>query len=392
MRLFSIDILRALTMFFMIWVNDFWTLNNVPKWLLHAKANEDYLGFSDIIFPLFLFIVGLSIPFAIKSRLDKGHSFQEIGKHILIRSFSLLLIGLFMVNYETAHDSGIPIGKYFWGILMALAIFLIWTDWKKSPVSKKWQLPLQVMGFLVLLFLAAIYEGGASGEYWMRPQWWGILGLIGWAYLVNAFIFLFSRGKWTVIVSFWLLFNVLSVWNQTDAAFELQGIFRYFSTIVQGTIPAFTTSGMIASLVLIKFKWSGPDLKKRYIIWGLLGLATIAFAIVARPLWGISKLGATPSWLAICSGLGFLVFAIFHYLADQKGITQWAKFIAPAGTATLTCYLLPYLIYPIRNLSTFRLPHFFNTGVVGLLGSLVFAYMVVLLTGWLVKKGIKLKL
>ena len=390
MRLYSIDILRALTMFFMIWVNDFWTLNDVPKWLLHAKVNEDYLGFSDIIFPLFLFIVGLSIPFAIKSRFDKGHSFVEIGKHIIIRSFSLLLIGLFMVNYETAYNLGIPIGKYFWGILMALAIFLIWTDWKKSPVSRKWQFPLQILGFLVLLFLAMIYEGGGSGEYWMRPQWWGILGLIGWAYLVNAFIFLLSRGNGTVIVSFWLLFYVLSVWNQTDAAFELQGIFRYFSTIVQGTIPAFTASGMIASLVLIK--WSGASLKKGYVILGLLGITSLAFAIVTRPLWGISKLRATPSWVAICSGLGFLVFVIFHYLADQKGIIHWAKFIAPAGTATLTCYMLPYFIYPIRNLSTFRLPHFFNTGVMGLLGSLVFAYIVVLLTGWLVKKGIKLKL
>ncbi|MEQ8418733.1 MAG: heparan-alpha-glucosaminide N-acetyltransferase domain-containing protein, partial [Arenibacter algicola] len=333
MRLYSIDILRALTMFFMIWVNDFWTLNDVPKWLLHAKVNEDYLGFSDIIFPLFLFIVGLSIPFAIKSRFDKGHSFVEIGKHIIIRSFSLLLIGLFMVNYETAYNLGIPIGKYFWGILMALAIFLIWTDWKKSPVSRKWQFPLQILGFLVLLFLAMIYEGGGSGEYWMRPQWWGILGLIGWAYLVNAFIFLLSRGNGTVIVSFWLLFYVLSVWNQTDAAFELQGIFRYFSTIVQGTIPAFTASGMIASLVLIK--WSGASLKKGYVILGLLGITSLAFAIVTRPLWGISKLGATPSWVAICSGLGFLVFVIFHYLADQKGIIHWAKFIAPAGTATL---------------------------------------------------------
>ena len=52
MRLASIDILRALTMVLMIWVNDFWTLSNVPKWLMHATANEDYLGFSDIIFPV----------------------------------------------------------------------------------------------------------------------------------------------------------------------------------------------------------------------------------------------------------------------------------------------------------------------------------------------------
>jgi len=52
-RLSSIDILRALTMFFMVFVNDLWTLFDVPKWLQHAKASEDYLGFSDIISPLF---------------------------------------------------------------------------------------------------------------------------------------------------------------------------------------------------------------------------------------------------------------------------------------------------------------------------------------------------
>ena len=67
-RIASIDILRALTMVLMIWVNDFWSLTNIPKWLKHASATEDYLGFSDIIFPLFLFIVGLSIPFAIQQR------------------------------------------------------------------------------------------------------------------------------------------------------------------------------------------------------------------------------------------------------------------------------------------------------------------------------------
>mgnify|MGYP001953038981 CR=1 FL=1 len=48
-RIASIDILRALTMLLMIWVNDFWTLKEVPKRLQHANATEDYLGFSDVI-------------------------------------------------------------------------------------------------------------------------------------------------------------------------------------------------------------------------------------------------------------------------------------------------------------------------------------------------------
>ena len=74
MRIASIDILRALTMLLMIWVNDFFTLIDIPKWLTHASATEDYMGFSDVIFPLFLFIVGLSIPFAIELSAQACHS------------------------------------------------------------------------------------------------------------------------------------------------------------------------------------------------------------------------------------------------------------------------------------------------------------------------------
>ena len=377
-------------MFTMIWVNDFWTLDGVPKWLQHAKANEDYLGFSDIIFPLFLFIVGLSIPFAIKNRLDMGYNRWEISKHITIRSLSLLLIGVFMVNYETAYDSGIIIGKYFWCILMVVAVFLIWINWKKSTLPKKWHMPLRIFGFLLLLFLAGIYKGGESGEYWLRPQWWGILGLIGWAYLVNALVFLHLRGNLAFIFAIWFLFNMLSVLNQTEMGFEFNGVLKYFSTILQGTVPAFTTSGMIASLIFIK--WSSSHLRRAYLVLTILGVICIIFALVTRPLWGISKLGGTPSWLAICSGMGFLLFTISHYITDKKKMVNWAKFIAPAGTATLTCYMLPYIIYPVRNLTSFRFPNVLNSGVIGLYGSLIFAYLVVVLTGWLVKKGFKLKL
>ena len=54
-RILSIDVFRSVTMVLMIWVNDFWTLSSIPKWLKHASADEDYLGFSDVIFPWFLF-------------------------------------------------------------------------------------------------------------------------------------------------------------------------------------------------------------------------------------------------------------------------------------------------------------------------------------------------
>lgn len=387
-RLASIDILRAITMVLMIWVNDFWTLGQVPKWLEHASRDEDYLGFSDIIFPLFLFIVGLSIPFAIDSRLGKNESRAPIAKHIATRSISLLIIGFFMVNYETAHDGSMLIGKYLWCLLMALAVVLIWTDWKKSPVPQRWHTLLQLMGVLIFVFLAIIYRGGELGQKGMSPQWWGILGLIGWAYLLNALVYLYSKGNLIPIVLLWLALNLFSVLDQTEMRPDLNGFMQYFSTIFSGTIPAFTAAGMMASVIYKKL-W-GSD--KIYIVLLILGVLNLIYGFAVRPIWGISKLQGTPSWLAICTGIGFLFFVLLYYIADVKKWTGWAKIIAPAGTATLSCYMVPYFVYPIRDITGIRLPDIWNTAAIGLLISFVFAILVVVFTGWLQRKGYSLKL
>ena len=75
-RVTSIDILRALTMVLMIFVNDLWSLKNIPAWLGHVERGVDGIGLADVVFPAFLFIVGLSLPFAIDHRRKK-----EIAKH-----------------------------------------------------------------------------------------------------------------------------------------------------------------------------------------------------------------------------------------------------------------------------------------------------------------------
>jgi predicted acyltransferase len=389
MRLASIDILRALTMVFMIWVNDFWTLIDIPKWLTHASATEDYMGFSDVIFPVFLFIVGLSIPLAVQNRLDKKDSSATIAKHILIRSVSLLVIGLYMVNYETAHES-MMISKSVWCLLMATAVVLIWTNWKRSPVDQKWHLYLQGAGYLILVFLAFIYKGGEQGELWMTAQWWGILGLIGWAYLLNALVYLYAKGNLWIMTMLWIVLNGLAVLAHSAMAPKLDGILVYVSPVFTGTIPAFTTAGIVATLLFKKLRHK--DLKWFYATLFGLGLLNLVYGLATRPIWGISKIQGTPSWLAICTGIGFILFAVLYYIADQKKFTGWAKIIAPAGTATLTCYMIPYFIYPLHSFSGFRFPNLLNTAALGLLISFAFALLVVIFTGWLERKGYKLKL
>jgi predicted acyltransferase len=374
----------------MIWVNDFWTLTDIPKWLQHASASEDYLGFSDIIFPLFLFIVGLSIPLAIQYRLDKNESQGLIARHIMIRSLSLLLIGVFLVNYETAFKEGIPGGKNLWGLLLALAVSLIWMNWKRSPVPKKWHMYLQALGWVILAYLAFVYKGGTDGSQWMTTQWWGILGLIGWAYMFNALVYLVFKGNLKIMIVSWLILNLLAVINFSTMAIETNGFLRYFSTLYSGTIPGFTAAGIVATLVFKKL--SKNQLNMSYVILISLGVINIAYGLAARPIWGISKIQGTPSWLAICTGIGFLLFVLLYYITDVKKKVNWAKIIAPAGTATLTCYMIPYFIYPIRDISGIRFPDVLNTALPGLIVSFGFALLVVIFTGVLERKGFKLKL
>ena len=140
-RLHSIDVFRAITMLFMIFVNDVSSVKNIPAWIDHVDANADGLGFADTVFPAFLFIVGLSLPFAIKNRMKKGEPFSKISEYIITRSLALLVMGFFHVNGEN-YNAAAVLPKSVWTILSTIGFFMIWLDYsatiakaKKSPIQ-----------------------------------------------------------------------------------------------------------------------------------------------------------------------------------------------------------------------------------------------------------------
>jgi len=55
---------------------------------------------ADVVFPAFLFIVGLSVPFGTDQRLTKGDSEMTILKHVLLRSLAMIVMGVFHVNWN----------------------------------------------------------------------------------------------------------------------------------------------------------------------------------------------------------------------------------------------------------------------------------------------------
>ena len=199
-RLSSIDVFRAITMLLMIFVNDLWSLHDIPEWLEHTHANDDGMGLADTIFPAFLFIVGLSIPFAIQSRQSKGQSPSSTAFHILLRSLALLVMGVFHVNLEDYSNLAI-IPRPIFQILITIAFFLVWLDYPETMKKAKKNL-LKGLGIALMVVLAILYKGDHDGTIvWMRPQWWGILGIIGWSYLLAAGIYFLCNGKLGVLIA-----------------------------------------------------------------------------------------------------------------------------------------------------------------------------------------------
>ena len=387
-RILSIDIFRALTMFLMIFVNDLWTLNDVPGWLEHAGANEDALGFSDVIFPAFLFIVGLSIPFAINNRKKKGNSTTKIIYHILIRTFALLVMGVYMVNLESLNESLMPISKDLWELLMALAIFFIWNKYPRlNGKTTLREHMLRAVGVIILVYLAVIYKGGSTeNPEWMRPHWWGILGLIGWAYLMGALVYLGAGRKPRIIAAIWVLFLLLNV----QEFIQIPG-FPTLRIVVTASMYASTFGGIVASLLYLHFKKKN-DPSRFLLSLGFIALMMVILGLATRPEWGISKIRATPSWTMICLGISFAMFGLLYYFSDIKNWTGWARWIGPAGTSTLTCYLIPYFHYPLLDMSAIYLPEILRTGGVGILKSLIYAFLIIQITGLLGKLNIRLKI
>jgi heparan-alpha-glucosaminide N-acetyltransferase len=389
-RLESIDVFRALTMLLMVFVNDLDPMPNVPEWIKHVGENADGLGFADTIFPAFLFIVGLSIPLALRNRIQKGDSTMKLVQYIGIRAFALIVMGFFHVNLEDYKISAALLPKSVWEIGITVSFFLIWLDYPRDMNPRK-RLACQWGGVLLLLLMAILYKGGESNEIeWLRPQWWGILGLIGWSYLVCALLFLFTKGRlWiqTTAMLFFLFFDCAAHLGWLQA---LSPIHHYVWIVGNGAMPALTMGGVMVTVIYL----DGIGKTKKGVLLPLLiliGGAMIGLGFLLRPIGGISKIHDTPSWVSICMGIAIVVYAIMIYLVDWKGKKNWFRFIMPAGTSTLTCYLVPYLLYSIYGLFHFKFPYPFNEGTGGLFKSIVTAIVVVMITGWLEKRRLRLK-
>ena len=391
-RISSIDIMRGLTLVLMLFVNDL-NMKIAPSWLGHRPADFDGMGLADWVFPGFLFIVGMSIPFAFSKRFSAGQSLYDISRHIITRSLSLIIIGVLMLNSGRVNPELTGISKNLWALLMYLAVFLFWNDYPDKENKFFTVTGLKLFALAILVFLIFKFRSGEpENNGSLIPGWWGILGLIGWGYLVSAFTYVLCREslfKTAFITVFFLLMNMLSGWKLLGFLDPVKSV---FGIIIQGNVPFIVLSGLIGGLIIKKLPLT--EFRKVIPVFIGLGLFFIASGFVLRNWFIISKIQATPSWGMICSGISFLVFILLYWIADVKNKRRWASFLRPAGENSLTTYLAPDILYYLIWISGIPVLIYKQSTepLIVIAGSLLWALLMVGLTALLARINIKLKL
>jgi len=359
LRITSIDALRGFVMFMMIFVNDLAGAGKiVPDWMVHFSDRHRHgsgMTFVDLVFPAFLFIVGMSIPLAIGGRVARGEPAWRTLWHIIVRTLSLLFIGILMVN-ETPDTTALGWSGDWWCVLMYLSAIAAFYSISSPPSAseskqhlwKRINICLRLAGLGALVWLAFVFRG-AKGQhiitltpFSLHTEWYGILGLIGWAYLVACIVFLVFRAHRTALLGCMALLMCLFVADRKGVFenFWLNHIVGIGETL--GSQAAITVGGLLLGSMLTAADMTTLQARTRFTFWFATGCA--AAALLLNRAYGISKNNATPSWCFWACAITAALWYGFYLVCDVRPVRMISRPLTLAGQNVLLAYLLSEML------------------------------------------------
>lgn len=315
-RLLSLDALRGFDMFWitggsaLIEVIQKYTganwLNPVVGQMEHVPWNGFH--FYDLIFPLFMFISGVAIPFALISKVEKGVPKADLARKIVTRGLTLLLLGwvyngVFQNWFEQPRFASV-LGQIGLGYLFAGLI----TIYSKSFKQRLYWLGGILLGIATLQLLVPVPGVGA-----------GVLTPEG---CINGYID-----------------RMLLPGHLYRDIFDPEGLLCIVSAI------SVTLMGTVAGHFLRDKTTS--QLKKIKTL-SLIGASSVVFALIISTFYPIIKACWTDSFNLLTSGIGFLLMALFYWIIDVKGWKKWSFFFRVIGMNSIFIYLFSRFV----NLNT----------------------------------------
>jgi predicted acyltransferase len=305
-RVVSIDALRGFDMFWIIgggevlshlvevWDNP--VTRTIKVQLEHVKWEGFH--FEDLIYPLFLFIMGVVLPYSMSRRREKGQSSKAIHLHILKRSAVLILLGL-------------------------------------------------------------IYNNLLSFE-WSEMRWPGVLQRIGVCYFLAAIIVVHTKWRTqaiivgAVLILYWLAAALIPVPGFGAGDMTMEGCLS--SYIDQQLIPGelyytygdnegfISTFPAICTVLLgaLAGHWlrSARSGSRKAASLAIAGGVCVAVGYVWSFAFPIIKIIWTSSYTLFSGGLCLMLLALFYWIIDVKGYRKWTLFFIVIGVNPITIYFL----------------------------------------------------
>lgn len=359
-RLISLDAFRGFTIAAMIMVNYPGSWSHVYAPLLHV----DWHGITptDLIFPFFIFIVGVSITLAYTKRLEAGVPKGPMYKKIVIRSLKIFIVGVLLWLFPKFDLENIR----YAGVLQRIAIVFLVSA--LLFLNSKWKTQAIVAAIILTGYWLAmvLIPTPGYGQPMLEPG----ANLAAWidSKLLPGYM-----------------------WQKT---WDPEGIFS--------TLPAIATgiTGMLAGHLIL----SKMSQEKKVIYLFSFGFFAFAIGYMWNFVFPINKNIWTSSFVMVTSGLAAMVLAISMYFVDMEGRTRFTKPGIIFGSNAIAVYVLAdvwgQLFYNLKLAGSSLNVHFLNmfesAGWSMKFGSLLYAVIFIcfnFIPAWILyKKKIFIKL
>jgi predicted acyltransferase len=304
-RMISVDALRGFDMFWIIGggsvlaaLADVWP-NQVTFTLREQLEHVRWEGFhfEDLIFPLFLFVMGVVLPFSLARRQKEGQSLARLYSHFLIRSLLLIVMGSVprgVLNFDKWPFLG-GVMAHIGLCYFAAAILIRHTGWRSRAAI----VGVYLVGYWLASLLVPV-PGHGAGVFTEEGS------------LASFIDHQFIAGN---------------LWNEGP------------TSIPSGVM--IVLSGSLAGLWLRSGR-SGSQKASGLALAGLacvvLGfLWSFSFPMIKRVVW-------SSSYVTYACGWSLLLLALFYWLIDVKGYRRWCFFFVVIGMNALTIYFLQAIV------------------------------------------------
>ena len=311
-RLLSLDALRGFDMLFIMglagWVVAVCNLfpsSEIAGWFAAQMSHVEWNGLAhhDTIFPLFLFVAGISFPFSIAKQRASGKTEKQIFIKVIKRGLILVLLGLvynglFRLEFENFRCASV-LGRIGLAWMFAALLFMNFKTKVVAVISA-----VILIGYWLILWLIP----GGPETYSLENNFAGVVDRI-------------------------LLPGRLHVNNH----FDPEGLFSTIPAIVTALLGMFT--GQFVRLSSDKIS---ENKKVVYMLVAACGFLVIG--ILWNYVFPINKQLWSSSFVCVLAAYSLFLFAIFYYIIDVKGYRSWTLFFRVVGMNSITIYLAQRII------------------------------------------------